>query len=385
MQTAKAVASDLFKAFASKGLLNASCLHAIPGDSLIPASTDDVSVSSWVADDSDFASIAVQSISYAEKSKTVYVHVSKGNMRKLSMLKKEINGVSIVIKKISPLIINPEKSLSSTNSGNIYLIGDEQRRACGSSCSPSNVTFAGTMGAIIRQNDVFFLLSNNHVIGGCNHARFNSIIMSPAMSDSISGIAPIEIGRLSKLSPLSSGNPHFVNPCDVDAALARVTYPDRLTSWQGSEEEGYDTPSQITEITDDDIGEMRVKKFGRTTGLTYGTVHSYCMDYTQIAYKANGFNATVYFDNFFFIEGDERKEFASCGDSGSLVVTEDESAAVGIIFATSPGYGCMLPINQVLNSLGGGELASGYGLPTNDGNGSDVATSESDVAGGVSE
>jgi hypothetical protein len=217
------------------------------------------------------------------------------------------------------------------------------------------------MGAIVNQNEQLYILSNNHVIGGCNHAVLDTIIMSPATGDSILGITPFEVGRLNKLYQLRSGEPYFVKPCVVDAALARVTNPDVITSWQGDINLGYDTPQTIVEPK----AGLRVKKIGRTTGITHGIIESKAIGHTKLPYKANGFNATVYFRDFWFVVGVDNSPFAMPGDSGSLVVTEDGSAAVGLIFATSGQYGCFTPLRKVLDELGGGNLVSGYGLFSN--------------------
>ncbi len=50
--------------------------------------------------------------------------------------------------------------------------------------------------------------------------------------------------------------------------------PDKVSSWQGDPENGFDTP---TEIVDAKPG-MKVKKFGRTTGLTHGVVDAIVAD-----------------------------------------------------------------------------------------------------------
>jgi hypothetical protein len=58
-----------------------------------------------------------------------------------------------------------------------------------------------------------------------------------------------------------------------------------------------------------------------------------------------------------------RSAFALPGDSGSLVVTEDGTAAVGVLFASSTkgDYGQMIPISHALKILKV-TLVSGHGL-----------------------
>ena len=113
---------------------------------------------------------------------------------------------------------------------------------------------------------------------------------------------------------------------------------------------------------------MRVKKFGRTTGLTHGTVEAPTVGYTKIPYKAEGFNATVYFKDFWMVVGDNNQPFALAGDSGSLIVTEDGNATVGLLFAADNArYGCVLPIRTVLDKLGGAEIVTQYRIPNTSG------------------
>jgi hypothetical protein len=358
MRSSKNVASDLFNVFLANGMFNLSCIPTDASDSLTPASTS--MAVGWIREDEDFANIACQAIGYdagATEEKTVYVYSSKGTERGLGKIEKEIDGVIIKVKKLNPLLIKPEQSQKTTNHPYVFLSANN-RRACGSSCSPSNVLFAGTIGALIKREDDLFLLSNNHVIGGCNHAPVNTIIMTPAPRDSIGGIAPLEIGRLSALCPLRSGDISFVEPCTTDAAIAKITNPALVTSWQGDDINGYDTPTLYALPK----AGMKVKKIGRTTGLTHGTIESLTVGTVKLPYKVEGFNATVYFKDFWFIKGDDNTAFAMPGDSGSLVVSEDGNIALGLIFAANGQYACITPLKSIFDALGGGELVGGYGI-----------------------
>ena len=116
------------------------------------------------------------------------------------------------------------------------------------------------------------------------------------------------------------------------------------------------------------MSRMRVKKFGRTTGLTYGVVEAPTVGYTKIPYKIEGFNATVYFKDFWMVSGDDNKPFALAGDSGSLVVTEDGRATVGLLFAADNSrYGCVIPIQTVLDRLGGAQIVTRHRVPNTSG------------------
>jgi hypothetical protein len=56
--------------------------------------------------------------------------------------------------------------------------------------------------------------------------------------------------------------------------------------------------------------------------------------------------------------------FALPGDSGSLVVNEDASAAVGIVFAanSSGDYGWIVPMPAVIATFGGLTLLAAHGV-----------------------
>ena len=270
MRTAEGVAEDLFRAFIADGVFNVSCYSpADAGDGLAPASSTQDPLS-WARSDGDFANMSIQAVGYEEgagQDGAVYVYSSKGGEKALGKIEKGKDGVQIKLRRLSPISINPETSQKITNSPKVFIFNDNTasglKLACGSSCAPSNATFAGTMGALLEipgDNDALYILSNNHVIGGCNHAPCDSIIMVPAPADSIIGVAPREVGRLKKICPMSSGHPDFMETCKIDAALAKVTQPEILTSRQGSTStaDWYDTPAVAMPLQTG----MQVKRLG---------------------------------------------------------------------------------------------------------------------------
>jgi hypothetical protein len=168
--------------------------------------------------------------------------------------------------------------------------------------------------------------------------------------------APGEIGRHAWIHELRSGSPHFVNPCDADLALARATTSEGISSWQGSEESGYDTPA----TTAAPMSLMRVKKFGRTTGLTFGEVEARVTSPMPVTYNSKHFKGVVWFTNVWTVRGDQGNAFALPGDSGSLVVTENAEQSVGLVFAAnaSGDYAWIIPMPCVVAAFGGLELLS---------------------------
>ncbi len=149
-------------------------------------------------------------------------------------------------------------------------------------------------------------------------------------------------------------------PLLEDIALAEVVDPARVSSWQGDDVDGFDTPASATPP----YTGLAVKKFGRTTGFTKGTVESYLNTPFAIPYKSRHFNATVWFRDMWTVRGEPGTPFALQGDSGSLVVAGDADSAVGLVFAVG-GYGdyaIIIPMTHVLQQFGGLMLVTGHGV-----------------------
>ena len=81
-------------------------------------------------------------------------------------------------------------------------------------------------------------------------------------------------------------------------------------------------------------------------------------------YRSGKFSATVWFVDTWTVISDGSDPFALPGDSGSLVIKEDGSAAVGLLFAVNNKgqYGIIMPIDQVLSAFGSATLISGHGV-----------------------
>ncbi len=327
-------------------------------------------------DEYGFSGLAVQSVGVEEGQEVdnprVHVYVTKGGRLPPREIVHRGEPVTVVVNRIGQVVVRPEAAVSVTHSGAVYLRGG--RVACGSSCAPSAEQYAGTLGALVRKvvdedhNDnsggPLFLLSNNHVLAAGNHTPVGQPILSPANVDARPGArAPGEVGRHAEIRELRSGDPELVPAACDDVAIAAAVNPDLLSSWQG-DDSGYDTPSACVPM---ETG-MAVKKFGRTTGLTVGTVEARLRPF-PMPYRCRLFSAVVWFENAWSVLcGRDQDSFALPGDSGSLVVTEDETHAVGIVFAAGGrsarggGYGIVIPIEHALSMFGGLQLVSGHGL-----------------------
>ncbi len=186
----------------------------------------------------------------------------------------------------------PAPASSRTTSGHFYTKG--LRAACGGSCAPSGERYAGTLGALITEGVSTYALSNNHVFAACNHTQVGIPILGPAPMDAKAGKrAPGEVCRFTNMVELRSANPTLVQPMTVDAAHAIVENAALLSSWQGDEDDGYDTPTAIIAP----VAGMHVKKFGRTTGLTFGVVEAFVPTPWTLPYKSSKFTSDVWFQD----------------------------------------------------------------------------------------
>jgi hypothetical protein len=133
-----------------------------------------------------------------------------------------------------------------------------------------------------------------------------------------------------------------------------------ISSWQGDDVDGFDTPGTVAAPRSG----MRVKKFGRTTGFTTGTIEAFVPTPWVLPYKSRRFNAEVWFQDTWTIRTDDGSAFALPGDSGSLVVTEDGTSAVGLIFAVNNrgGYAIFCELSRVLAAFGNLQLLSNHGI-----------------------
>lgn len=294
-----------------------------------PASS---SVLSSVFPDSGFSGLAVHSVGYTpgiEKEKVI-IYVIRGAQRELRNLPQEIDGVPVTAKVIGKPQAIPVSAIAARGVGHFFEY--KGRISCGSSCAPSGENYAGTVGTLASDGRRILAVSNNHVFAACNHTPVGMPILSPATMDaSPNRRAPTEICRYEHMVELRSGDPQLDPLMTIDAAVASVANQDTVTSWQGDETNGYDTPSAITEIR----ANLKVKKIGCTTGLTSGVVEAFVPTPWVLPYKSSHFSATVWFQNTWTVCSADRDPFALPGDSGSLVVAADGSGAVGLLFAVS--------------------------------------------------
>ena len=319
------------------------------------------SLDDFFEQDEGFSGLAVHSVGYTAgaEDERVVIYVTRGSRKALQSLPQEVGDIAVETAVMGRLKAGPAPAQAGHGVG--HLFEHNGRIACGSSCAPSTENYSGTFGALLRSGSRLLTLSNNHVFAACNHTPVGMPILAPSTMDARPGRrAPTEFCRHEQLVELRSGVPGLVPLMRLDAAIAGVADEAVVTSWQGDSTDGFDTPT----TTISPASGMKVKKFGRTTGLTTGTIEAFVPTPWILPYKSGKFTATVWFTDTWTVRSNDGDPIALPGDSGSLIVTEDGSSAVGLLFAINNKgqYGIMMPIEKVLSAFGNLQLASNHGI-----------------------
>jgi hypothetical protein len=202
----------------------------------------------------------------------------------------------------------------------------------GVSTGHPNIT-AGTIGCRVKDSGgKVYALSNNHVYADENRASIRDNVLQPGPYDG--GQDPRDaIGTLSDFQLIDFGGTNR-----IDAAIALCTTADLDNK---TPDGSYGTPSSATAPAS--VG-LKVKKHGRTTGLTHGQV--YAINATVDVGYSTG--TARFVEQIIITPG----RFSKGGDSGSLIVTEDGNQPVGLLFAGSVLYTIANPIDLVLSHFG---------------------------------
>jgi len=218
--------------------------------------------------------------------------------------------------------------------------------------SSTNFCCGGTLGALVQNSNGQYILSNNHVLAGVNIALPGEEIIQPGLIDQFSVCLPDTndvVAHLASFVAIKFKNGKIVPLNDVDAAIAQV-----ITGAVEPNGAILDI-GLVNSVTAEAVIGQSVKKSGRTTGLTVGTITA--VDATiDVSYSqecGGGGNNVARFKNQILIEA---SAFCAAGDSGSLIVenTATNPRAVGLLFAGNSNGSVTIanPINAVLNSLG---------------------------------
>jgi len=198
---------------------------------------------------------------------------------------------------------------------------------------------AGTIGFRVKDSSGnVFVLSNNHVLANQNDASIGDPALQPGAYDG--GTDPADrIGTLYDFEPIQFAKGRKVPKNTMDAAIAVSS-----TAMLGyaTPSDGYGTPG--TTIVQPSVG-LAVQKYGRTTGLTHGTVSEVNVT-VDVCYEGYIFctKSARFTGQFAITPG----TFSGGGDSGSGIVTNDANV-VGLLFAGSSDRTIAMPIGPVLS------------------------------------
>jgi len=225
---------------------------------------------------------------------------------------------------------------------------------------------AGTLGCLVRKGGDTFILSNNHVLANSNDAAIGDPILQPGPVDG-GTTARDHIANLEAFVPISFVLPEPPSECGfataVIAALnagcrmigSRTCY--RIVSIQQTAnlvDAAIARPLAAGDVRDEILGigpiqgtvqgtlGMRVKKSGRTTGLTTGEILQ--VDVTVNVQYGAGRIAQ-------FTDQLMAGAMSQGGDSGSAVLDEQNRLA-GLLFAGSDTTTIINRIEHVFATLG---------------------------------
>ncbi len=216
----------------------------------------------------------------------------------------------------------------------------------GVSTGHPNIT-AGTIGARVTDGTDVYALSNNHVYALSNNATIGNVVLQPGVFDGGSNPADV-IGTLSDFEQiLFDGSDNF-----IDAAIA-LSSTSELSN--ATPPDGDGIPNSAT--TGPTLN-AKVRKYGRTTGLTKAMV--FAVNATvNVCYAADAeLNCThlAIFRNQIAVMGEG---FSRGGDSGSLVSQEVGKGKnktlkpIGLLFAGNGAQFTFInPIDRVLARFG---------------------------------
>jgi hypothetical protein len=279
--------------------------------------------------------------------------VESSELSSKDLIPAEIQGIMTDVKAVGRIVIHKSRK-------------DRWRPAPpGVSIGHEYVT-AGTFGSVVWDNatNKKLILSNNHVLANSNDARKKDAIVQPgpidggkapqdlvaelerfvpiifeksdtnicSVANGVAGIANFIAGILGSKSRLAALRIESTSN-EVDAAVA-VPWKDSVT------EEILDIGA-VMGVTEPGL-DMKVKKSGRTTGVTEGTITGLNAA-VEVEY---GNGKIALFENQIVTT-----DMSEPGDSGSLLLEAETNKAVGLLFAGSDEITVFCPINRVMELL----------------------------------
>lgn len=224
---------------------------------------------------------------------------------------------------------------------------------------------AGTLGCLVKKDDKIYILSNNHVLANSNEASIDDAILQPGPFDGGRNMED-RIAVLSEFVPIGFEGENGKKKCHMAGSIAGVL--NRLAAMVGSRirfrtyriqqtentvdcaiarplnnEDVKDEILQVGNISGTEEGTlgMNIKKSGRTTGLTTGTIEQ-----VDVTARVNYGTDKV----ALFVDQLLAGAMSQGGDSGSAVLNENNNL-VGLLFAGSETTTIINRIDNVFTEL----------------------------------
>ncbi|MEO6915555.1 MAG: hypothetical protein ABI151_07820 [Chitinophagaceae bacterium] len=260
----------------------------------------------------------------------VKVKYPPGELNKNNLLPVTISGLPTDVEQVGTFRKFPDGELQMPNPRTKF-------RPAQPGCSigfrdPDNqIVMAGNFGALVKDANGIYLLSNNHVLADENRLPAGAPIFQPGLLDGGS-ITTDQIATLDRFIPLEAWG---WNKTDVALAkLDREKMASNATLFIGA-------PGGVTAAQLD----MTVHKFGRTTGYSVGRVTSIDTD-VNVDYATGQYA----FKSQIIITGLNSQPFSAGGDSGSLILNRADNQAIGLLFAGSSTHTIANHLNDVLTA-----------------------------------
>lgn len=237
------------------------------------------------------------------------------------------------------------------------------RPAPGGSSIGHKLITAGTLGCLVKKDGKVYILSNNHVLANSNDADVDDPLLQPGPSDggkypedhiaNLSDFVPIEFEELLGACPISTHVAGVLNHITTTLGHATILQAVKKEGVENLADCAIAEPLKEDDVINEIIGnvkiegieegalDMPVKKSGRTTGVTTGTIEQ--IDVTaRVTYGAH--KVGVFVDQFM------ASPMSEGGDSGSAVVNNDNKI-VGLLFAGSNSGTVINRIQNVFEAL----------------------------------
>jgi len=259
-----------------------------------------------------------------------------------AMLPAQIDGIPTDVIESEPAFLAlPARAAACTTKRKL-----RQRPVQGGISAGHEDVSAGTIAYFFRSTaagddpEKLLILSNNHVFADVNQAAIGDSLLQPAPLDG--GVAKDAFARLLRFIPIDLGGGGNLVDAAVGVLNPRLKAKLEICSI-----------GKVTGVSTAKEG-GKVRKHGRTSGLTFGTIVDTSVD-AVVGMDHDDPSVTAVFVNQIRVNlAAPSRAFGLGGDSGSLVVTQAKKPrAVGLYFAgpASGSYGLASPMRAVLTAL----------------------------------